>query len=152
MNIKLYLLGFALTILSSFIFPRSASADLRICNGRSLREDVVVAVAYRDTSSSDRRGSGSWISEGWWEIPDFPVGTCVTPISGDLTNRYYYYYVTNGLTPDDTYDFCVIPSENFTLIEADSQCPNEGDWRGFAEIDTEGESDFSILLTPGMFR
>lgn len=113
-------------------FAGPAAAELNICN-KSTRRTVSVAVAYKDGSR--------WVSRGWWTLQQ---GECKTPIGGNLSNRYYYYYAHgDGGSWAGDHRFCTI-SAKFELYNPKS-CDN-GNFKGFAELDVEGKTSWTNNL------
>ena len=125
-----------------------AKADLSFCGSSFRNGDVYIAVAYKDNSGqSDRRGAGSWRSHGWYKLKSFPSRSCVTPIKGNLRNRFYYYHVTGAHTFDGNNEFCVRNGSGFELVDADTKCSgSNAEWRGFREIDTGDSADYTVRL------
>ncbi len=112
-----------------------ALADLNFCN----ETDAVVSIAvgYKD--------GGTWTSEGWWNPGP---GDCVTPVGGDLTNRYYYYRVQSDDIdfPTENYSFCTT-SRAFTIV-GDENCEARGfTTANFNELDTGDARDWTVSLT-----
>ncbi len=107
-----------------------ALAELEICNTSDRQLSIAIG-SYQQ---------GSWTSSGWWIAAP---SACVTPVGGDLQNRYYYYraMTTEGVFIEgDTY-FCV--SEEVFTAPGQGNCAARG-YRevGFATLDTgtEGRS------------
>lgn len=106
------------------LWPGLAQAGLEICNGTAERQSV--SIGYK--SGED------WVSEGWWNIAP---GDCAEPVTGALTNRYYYYRATSAgqSFAGDGYSFCT-QSDAFTIV-GDADCEARGYQTGdFAVIDT----------------
>jgi uncharacterized membrane protein len=122
-------------ICSTFLFVQRASAEWTICNNTGY--PVAVAVGYEE--------NGDWISEGWWNIEG---GSCAEPISGDLENRYYFYYAEqigfkNVWIGDAA--FCV-SSNRFTIV-SDRKCNSRGyDRKGFVQVDTGSSPSWTTTL------
>ncbi|SDE18470.1 DUF1036 domain-containing protein [Ruegeria marina] len=93
--------------------PVAALAGLEICNDTAATQSV--ALGYKK--------DGQWVSEGWYV---FDPGQCLTVLSGDLKNRYYY---VNAIADGWEFDhqdiaFCVAP-EAFD-IAGDKNCQARG--------------------------
>jgi uncharacterized membrane protein len=73
---KLYLALFLIVIAG---WPFSAHAGFQFCNRSDM--PIQTAIGYNNGTT--------WLTEGWWEI--WP-GDCKTPLSGDITQKYYYVY------------------------------------------------------------
>lgn len=104
--------------------PQASYASLQFCNRTN--SQLSLAVGYIANSV--------WTSGGWWNVTP---GSCVTPISGNLTNRYYYYHAhsSGGGSWDGDYTFCTTNSA-FT-ISGDENCSGRGyETTGFRQIDT----------------
>lgn len=84
---------------ASLLTPRSAAAQLRVCNKTS--ERVSIAVAY---TKDDRLTSRGWFNADPSE--------CVTVVGGPLQNRYYYVRAegSRGNEWGDDYTFCTLQS------------------------------------------
>ncbi|NQW10399.1 MAG: DUF1036 domain-containing protein [Alphaproteobacteria bacterium] len=118
-----------------------ASADWNICNKTGY--PVQVAIGYAKGKV--------WWSEGWWEID--PGGECLAVVSGDLANKYYYYYAAHlevGGEWSGDYNFCV--SDNaFTIKNRSSgdslNCEGRSyDTEGFIEVDTKESRSWTTNL------
>lgn len=116
----------------------AAKAELTVCNDASAPRTL--AVAYP-------QGAG-WQSEGWWTVDP---GACKVVVAGDLTQRHYYYTLSDQ--PDfagEGYAFCV-QSQSFTLSPADGDCAEGSTQRPFADIDTGMTSaSFTLKLRDSM--
>ncbi|MDJ0630069.1 MAG: DUF1036 domain-containing protein [Rhodobacter sp.] len=113
----------------------AAQADLRFCNETDA--DISIAIGYKDGEA--------WTSEGWWNAAP---GDCSTPVSGDLTKRYYYYRVTSPTMdfPTENYFFCT-SAKVFTIV-GDTDCKARGyDRNPFNELDTGEARDWTVSLT-----
>ncbi len=113
----------------------AAQAGLTICNETDSRKSVAIAYAADD----------SWTSEGWWNIDS---GECSLVLSGDLSNRYYYYRATSGgeqFNKDDV-EFCTEPT--VFEISGDISCAMGGyDSSPFEKIDTgQTAREFTLRL------
>ena len=131
----------AVALAALMVQAGSAMAGLEFCNNASSK--VQIAVGYND--------NGDWVSEGWWGLQPDECYT-PTPVRGDLTNRYYYYYAhtTNGdgvWAGDEErgYLFCT-NDEPFTLLDGD--CADRGyEEQSFLRVDTgERAKDFTVEL------
>lgn len=110
-----FLAGIATLLLPWLIMPEDVKAQLVICS-RKNNHHLDVAVGYRK--------NGAWFSEGWWRIP--PSG-CVTPIGGDLRNKYYYIRAVEWETRktwEQRYAFCTDTSA-FAIL-GDKDCESRG--------------------------
>lgn len=121
--------------------PVAAFADLEICNDTETRKTV--AVGYKS--------GAEWASEGWWNLKP---GQCATPVSGDLTHRYYYLLAkANGWTfADGNIVFCTTPRA-FTIV-GDADCAERGyDTGRFRQIDTgKTAKTFRVALSDHITR
>ncbi|MEQ8898101.1 MAG: DUF1036 domain-containing protein [Roseovarius sp.] len=117
------------------MWPISAEAALEICNGTG--ETRSVSVGYRQ--------GGDWVSEGWWTLAP---GGCAEPVSGTLSNRYYYYRATAAGQDfqGDGYSFCT-QGDAYTIV-GDTECAARGyEPADFAVIDTgETATSFSFRI------
>ena len=131
MLLSAYIVGFCAT----FLFVPRAAAEWTVCNKTGY--PVVVAMGYKE---DDR-----WISKGWWHIAG---GYCSEIISGDLENRYYYYYAEQvGFTGKWGGDasFCV--SQNSFTIVGDQNCESRGyERKGFRTVDTGDSKSWTTSL------
>ena len=119
---------FATATVVSTLSAGGALAGLDICNDSAQRLSIAVASMKE----------GEWVASGWWVAEP---AECVSPVKGDLRNRYYYYRAT---TPDgvfiegDTY-FCV--SQEVFDAPGQGNCEARGyQERGFAKLDTGTEA------------
>ena len=118
----------------------SAESDLGLtfCNETEFVQ--AISVGYK--------GDEGFTSEGWWNADP---GECVTPISGALKTRYYYYRaeVDGGDFDGENYYFCTTP-EAYTIV-GDENCDGRGyDRESFREIDTgETSKEFTYTLVSG---
>jgi uncharacterized membrane protein len=132
MNRTAFILAF--TVLTA----GAAQAEFIICNETSTVQGV--SVGYR--------GAADWTSEGWWNI--LP-SDCATLVTGDLTQRYYYYRAEiNGGPFDGTgQTFCTLKNE-YTIV-GDKNCEARGyDNEDFREVDTGSTNkSFTLMLVPG---
>jgi uncharacterized membrane protein len=120
-------------------FTHSASAELRVCNRST--ESVSIAAAYYSNDVA--------VSRGWYTAS---AGSCVTVVSGDLTQRFYYIRAeasTGGNVWGDDYTFCVTRTA-FDVAGVRS-CANAG-YTGakFFRVDTGDDASFTEDLTPAI--
>lgn len=89
----------AIVASATVLTPRSAAAQLRVCNKTS--ERVSIAVAY---SKDDRLTSRGWFNA--------EPSECVTVVGGALQSRYYYVRAegSRGNEWGDDYSFCTLQS------------------------------------------
>ena len=87
-----------------------------------------------------------WISEGWWHTP---AKTCAELLSGALDARYYYLYATDGSfgTWDGDKVFCVGVTEKFSTVRRAGCAARGFDSRGFFEIDTGSQLNWTQSLS-----
>lgn len=117
---------------------QQAAAGLQLCNGTDTRQSVAIGYKSGDI----------WVSEGWWNIEP---GGCVTPVSGDLQLRYYYFRAEAKGHDflDEDYAFCT-QSAAFT-IEGDENCAARGyEQKMFRQIDTGEARDFIFTFGPSI--
>lgn len=121
--------------------PSAGWAGLELCNETSFKQTV--AIGYKD--------GDEWISEGWWNISS---GDCATPLSGDLTGRYYYYRaLASGRDfQDENIAFCTA-GKAFTIV-GDSDCVARGyEESMFSKIDTgKTAKHFTFSITEAGFQ
>src|SRR5579871_2109640 len=91
MRISLLLNIWMVSICTMFLSVAPAAAQLTICNKTGYPIDV--ALAYQP--------DGDWLSKGWYKIDG---GHCAEVTSGDLTQRYYYYYAVRAQGPGAIWD------------------------------------------------
>ena len=131
-------LGAALILAAGVLAAGTAKAELTVCNDASAPRTL--AVAYSQDAD--------WQSEGWWTIDP---GACKVVVAGDLTQRHYYYTLSDQ--PDfagEGYAFCA-QSQSFTLSPADGDCAAGSTQRPFADIDTGMTSaSFTLKLRDSM--
>jgi uncharacterized membrane protein len=144
MKSKLWVgLGAALLLVAA---SPSAKADLKLCNNTASK--IGVAIAYKD--------SKGWASEGWWtadpKSPDPAVAEkqkCLTLQKGALHARYYYVYAVDmvkGGSWGGPAQICINAKE-FTIRGID-KCEERGfQKKGFFEVDTGEEADWTVSLT-----
>ena len=117
---------------------QQAAAGLELCNGTDIQHSV--AIGYK---SGDL-----WVSEGWWTIAP---GACATPVTGDLSLRYYYFRAeaSGHEFLDEGYAFCT-QSAAFT-IEGDENCAARGyEQEMFRQIDTGEARHFTYTFGPSV--
>ena len=122
-------------------YPSPARAGMHFCNKTTITVNVAMGTI------DDVFDSHVW---GWWQIePD----ACKTPIGADLDTTggmdyYYYAYDTSGGTWTGDTRFCIDTNYAFDFNDKeDSDCAT-GAHRQFKTINTHGESDFTVSLTP----
>ena len=128
----------ACTVLTfgSFSFVERAQADVRICN--DTKSMVGAALGYRK--------QGTWISEGWFQIP---AESCNALVEGDLSSRFYYLYAEDadrGGQWGGKVFLCTNDRE--FRIEGIEDCFKRGHIKtGFFEIDTGNRASWMVRLT-----
>jgi uncharacterized membrane protein len=138
MRISLLLNLWMFSICAMFLSVPPAAAQLTICNKTGYPADV--AVGYQ--SGDD------WQSKGWYQIDG---GHCTEVISGDLTQRYYYFYAFRtqgpGMIWHGDYWLCV-SQDSFTIVGATERCTERGyQKKGFIQIDTGDYKSFTQGLS-----
>jgi uncharacterized membrane protein len=129
----------ALLLLGGFAAP--AQADLKLCNNTDSR--VGVAVGYKDKEG--------WASEGWWtaEPKSATPKNCLTILKGPLNSRYYYIFAVDyqkGGSWGGKSNLCI--RDKIFTIRGFEKCTERGyEKRGFFEVDTGDESDWTISLS-----
>lgn len=115
-------------------------AGLEICN--STQDPLSVAYMYLKNDE--------WTTGGWRNIDS---GQCREILSGNLKNRYYYYYATRDdgsiwAGNKDDPSGCINQTKKFSML-ADGPCDsNSGNERvRFRKIDTGSQLDFRVNLT-----
>lgn len=148
----------ALAIATSLFLPAStlqpAAAQrftgLQFCtsNDQPRTADIYVAVAYQVRDRVAGIEVEDWVSQGWWKIPRNTSLGCVTVISEELENRYYYYYAQGmGRTWGGNYEFCTNPLRAYRADEADLNCEANGFAQlGFRQVDTLGDRGHTVRL------
>lgn len=122
------LLGMAMAIMSGL----PAQAGLEFCNQTA--EKQWVALGY----DSDE----GWISEGWWGAE---IDACVTIISEDLNDRYFYYHLFDASFVGEGFAFCI--KDEVYKTEIDDHCEAHGfETADFSEIDA-GPNALSYTVT-----
>jgi len=127
---------FAVALAVLFGLAGPARAGFSVCNNSAL--PTKVAIGHFNGSR--------WLSEGWWTIR--PRG-CTELLKGKLDGRYYYLYATDGATGtwDGSKNFCVATTEKFAVVGRGS-CETVGyDQRGFFEVDTGNQLDWTQMLS-----
>lgn len=127
-----------LALAAAAMLPNGAFADLQFCNESHTL--VHIAIGYSENDA--------WMSQGWWMADP---GECVVTVTGDLRQRYYYYFA-DSTDPDYTFDnedtlytFC-IQGPAFTIY-GDTDCEERGyDTQDFNEIDTGDSTGFTLTL------
>lgn len=129
---------FFLSILSGFtvFIPDKAKADFRVCNDTKSLIGVSLGFSV----------SGSWTTEGWWQIPG---ETCASLLEGDLDSRFYYIYAEDadrgGQWRGDIF-MCTADQE--FKIDGVQDCFTRGyEKTGFFEIDTSNRNSWMVRLT-----
>lgn len=86
-----------------------------------------------------------WTSEGWWTVQP---GKCAGLINGPLQARFYYFYATDGAGIwEGKTSFCVAARGSFKA-EGRANCARRGfDRRGFSEVDTGRNADWTQTLS-----
>ena len=111
-------------------------ASLQLCNNTP--HVLYTAVGFKQ--------GDQWRARGWYRVVS---GTCVMPIEGNLTNRYYYFRANDedgGRVWDGDAEFCASPSERFD--STDEPCTAAGMRKmSFRKIDTQSRSDYTTALT-----
>ncbi|WP_088622829.1 DUF1036 domain-containing protein [Oceanicola sp. 22II-s10i] len=110
-------------VIAALAVPSAATAGLTFCNDSGRSQSI--AIGYKVGES--------YLSRGWWNLDP---GACKEVLTGDLTQRYYYYRMeSRGYSFDGDYAFC---AENAAFrIEGDTACATRGyDERRFRKIDT----------------
>ncbi|MGI9351410.1 MAG: DUF1036 domain-containing protein [Rhizobiaceae bacterium] len=125
-----------LTVFGSLTAPTLARADFRICN--DTKSLVGAALGYRN--------DGTWISEGWFQIP---AETCNALIEGDLSSRFYYIYAEDadkgGQWQGEVF---MCTNDREFKIKGVEDCFKRGHVKtGFFEIDTGNRNSWMVRLT-----
>lgn len=112
-----------------------ALAGFNVCN----KTGTAVRVAL------GRFDGAQWTSEGWWVVKP---ADCAALITGPLQARYYYVYATDGTGIwEGKTNFCLSPNDRFKA-EGRADCARRGfDRRGFSEVDTGGNADWTQTLS-----
>jgi uncharacterized membrane protein len=124
----------ALCVLMAAASP--ADAGLSVCNKGT--HDVKVALGLFNGTR--------WISEGWWQVGE---KKCVQLTSGHLDARYYYLYATDGAsgTWDGGKNFCVGTADKFAIVGRGACAARGYDRRGFFEVDTTDQLNWTQSLS-----
>lgn len=125
----------AALLLPAYGLTAPAQAGFNVCN--KTKSAVRVALGRFDGKQ--------WSSEGWWVVKPTE---CAPLISGALQARYYYFYATDGAgTWEGKTNFCIAPNERFKA-EGRADCARRGfDRRGFSEVDTGRNADWTQTLS-----
>ena len=83
-NFRPFQLALAAASLVFALNTGSASADFTICN----KTNKTVYINFVQPSASCS-ALGGWAAWGWYTAAP---NKCVTPVSGNLSSRYYYYF------------------------------------------------------------
>jgi uncharacterized membrane protein len=113
-----------------------AWAGFKVCNKTNLKTRVAIG----------RFDGTHWTSRGWWTIAP---KSCADLLTGPLDARDYYLYATDGAagTWEGGTHFCVAPGTRFT-IPGRQDCAGRGyDRRGFFEVDTGNDPDWTQTLS-----
>jgi uncharacterized membrane protein len=113
-----------------------AQAAFNVCNKTAMPARVAIG----------RFDGTNWTSQGWWTIAPQSCGGLLT---GPLDARYYYLYATDGAagTWAGRTHFCVAPAKKF-LAPGRADCGKRGyDSRGFFEVDTGANADWTQTLS-----
>ena len=125
-----------LLVAGLLFFAGAAQAALKICNDSNDVQSI--SIGYK--------GDPEWTSEGWWNVGS---GECVTPVAGDLKQRFYYLRaeLDAGEFEGGGFYFCTSPQE-YTIV-GDENCDARGyDREDFIEIDTgETAKDFTYRIS-----
>jgi len=126
----------AIVPLLAVLAANPAQAALNVCNKTALATRVAMA----------RFDGTDWTSQGWWTVAP---NSCAGLLTGPLDARYYYLYATDGAggTWEGKTHFCVAPENKF-LAPGRADCAKRGlDRRGFFEVDTGNEPDWTQSLS-----
>jgi uncharacterized membrane protein len=117
---------------------RTAAAELRVCNRSTT--SVSIAVAFYSSTTP--------VVRGWYNAA---AGECITAISGNLDNRFYYIRAegADGGTWGDDYSFCT--SKTAFNIAGVSSCGSAGYAQSkFYRVDTGDLSSYTSDLVPAI--
>jgi uncharacterized membrane protein len=130
---NVFFLAAALLLAPGFLGP--ATAAFNLCN--KTKAAVRVAIGRFDGTQ--------WTSEGWWTVQP---AKCASLINGPLQARFYYFYATDGAGIwEGKTNFCVAPRNRFKA-EGRANCARRGfDRRGFSEVDTGKNADWTQTLS-----
>jgi uncharacterized membrane protein len=127
---------FLLVLLLVFAIPQPAQADLRLCNETG--NQIGVAIGYKSATN--------WTTEGWWNLAQ---NTCKTLIPGELNSRYYYIYALDydegGVWGGPA--FMCTDSKQFTILGIENCVARGFERRGFYEVDTQKQENWTVQLT-----
>jgi uncharacterized membrane protein len=118
-----------------------AKADLKLCNNTDSR--VGVAIGYKDKTG--------WATEGWWTAEPKAAApkNCLTLLKGALIARYYYVFAIDyqkGGSWGGKSNLCI--RDKIFTIRGFDKCEERGyEKRGFFEVDTNEETDWTISLS-----
>lgn len=124
----------ALAVLVAAAGP--ADAGLSVCNKSA--HVVKMAVGHFNGTR--------WASEGWWRVES---KKCATLVTGRLDARYYYLYATDGAsgTWEGGTTFCVGTTDKFSIVGRGACAAHGFDHRGFFEIDTGNQLNWTQALS-----
>lgn len=124
----------ALAVLIAAASP--ATAGLSICN-KSAHAVKVALGLFNGTR---------WASQGWWQVT---AKKCAELTTGRLDARYYYLYATDGAsgTWDGGKNFCVGTANKFLIIGRGACAARGYDRRGFFEVDTGNQLNWTQSLS-----
>jgi len=112
----------------------AVQADLKICNDTTVLQSIAIGF----------KGDADWMSQGWWNIDP---GDCATVVSGDLKQRYYYYFADAGDDAFEGQEFFFCANDEIFDIVGDTDCEGRGyETLSMREIDT-GETARNFTLT-----
>ncbi|MEH6549083.1 MAG: DUF1036 domain-containing protein [Pseudomonadales bacterium] len=115
-----------LPILLLLAFASRVQAELIMCN--NLPEKTTYAIAYQQ--------SDGWRSSGWFSIP---AGDCTQALSGNTSNKTFYYYVNSDRVDiqDTSTEVMCISRKTFEIRNANMDCRQRGHLQArFIRIDT----------------
>ena len=122
--------------LSAPLTALPAHAAFKLCNktGQMVR------------SAIGRFDGPKWTSEGWWTVAP---KTCNALLTGPLQGRFYYLYATDGGAGvwDGKTKFCVAPEKHFKSGGRGTCAARGFDRRGFFEVDTGKNPDWTQTLS-----
>jgi len=127
---------FVIALAAFFAAVGPASAGLSVCNKSA--HGIKVAIGYFNGTR--------WASEGWWRVE---TRKCAELLTGRLDARYYYLYATDGATGtwDGGTNFCVGTTEKFAVVGRGACAAHGYDRRGFFEVDTGGQLNWTQALS-----
>lgn len=114
----------------------AAKADLKLCNRTESK--VGVALGYKDPEG--------WTSEGWWNVAP---SNCVKLKEGPLNARYYYVYAVDYDKGGAWGGKAMMCTQNklFTIRGLDNCAERGFDRKGFFEVDTNEQTDWTVELS-----